>query len=123
MIQGVHHIGLTVDDLDAAVAFYQGEGFTLVDQTQRPEQGGASAFLTAKDRGALQLWHFDEPNSEVARIMKHHVALESDDLEGDLDRFVADGFQKVIDITPGHLTKRFAFVMDAAGNSVELVEP
>jgi methylmalonyl-CoA/ethylmalonyl-CoA epimerase len=52
--EGVHHVCLAVDDIEAEVARLQGEGFTFVGDAPRPGAGGHRvAFIHPKSAGGI----------------------------------------------------------------------
>ncbi|MGH7194603.1 MAG: VOC family protein, partial [Candidatus Saccharimonadales bacterium] len=57
------------------------------------------------------------------QIIRKHSAFVSDDLENDIDELIRHGYKLAIPISEGTITKRYAYVRDAAGNYIELLEP
>lgn len=116
--RGIHHAGLVVDDLDAAIAFY-GE---LLDMTEierddwrapspKQDQGigvAGSAATGAMMRGSnsyIELWQYHAPEQvgdDPADRGAHerglrHLAIEVDDVPGALARLVELGGTKMGD--------------------------
>jgi methylmalonyl-CoA epimerase len=130
-IEGVHHIGIAVADLDAAVLVY-GElfGATLEHRDTVEEQGVEAVSLRAGE-SRIELLRALGPETPVGRFLAkrgagmHHVAFQVDDLAAELGRLRADGAQ-LIDQTPqrGLFGLQVAFVHPEATGGVlaELVQ-
>ena len=113
---GLNHVGVRVDDLDAAIRFYA-KGFGL-ERIPAPSFGGPVVWLRA---GSLQL-HLTE--TDTAQPSPGHFALEVDDFgavyrwaksTGVLSR-AADG-TAVYELPGGECQ---LYVHDPAGNVVEV---
>jgi methylmalonyl-CoA/ethylmalonyl-CoA epimerase len=124
-INGVHHIGIAVDDLDAAVLVY-GElfGASLEHRETIEEQGVMAASLrTGESR--IELLSALGPETPVGKFLAkrgpglHHLAFHVDDLAGELRRLRAEGAQ-LIDETPrrGLFGLQVAFVHPEATGGV-----
>ena len=103
MIKRIHHIGIGVRDLDEAMRFYEGTlGLELVDQVGWP---GLRAALIPAGEVILELIEPIEPQSEVAESLHrlvqergggvHHLCLEVDDIEAEVERLRARGVQMI----------------------------
>ncbi len=58
--EGIHHVALRVDDIDAAIAEAKARGLRVLDETGRPgARGSRVAFLHPKSTGGV-LIHFVE---------------------------------------------------------------
>ena len=54
--EGIHHLALRVDDIEAALAFLSAQGIRLIDQTPRQGAGGAKiSFIHPKAAGGILL--------------------------------------------------------------------
>jgi methylmalonyl-CoA/ethylmalonyl-CoA epimerase len=124
-IIGVHHIGIAVDDLEAAVLVY-GElfGASLEHRETIEEQGVIAASLrTGESR--IELLSALGPETPVGKFLAkrgpglHHLAFHVDDLAGELRRLRAEGAQ-LIDETPrrGLFGLEVAFVHPEATGGV-----
>ena len=124
-INRVHHIGIAVDDLDAAVLVY-GElfGASLEHRETLEEQGVIAASLrTGESR--IELLSALGPETPVGKFLAkrgpglHHLAFQVDDLEAELRRLRAEGAQ-LIDQTPrrGLFGLQVAFVHPEATGGV-----
>ncbi len=121
--KGIHHLGVAVRDLDAAVYTYTRLfGAKLEHRETVPEQGvEAAALRVGEDR--VELLSALGPETPVGRFLAkrgpgmHHVAFEVDDVGRELDRLAAGGTE-LIDETPrrGLFGLEVAFVHpDATG--------
>lgn len=126
----LHHIGIVVSDLDAAVATYEGLGFTGGERWQMPQQQ-IEAVTFQSGSGWVELITPTDPEGPIARFLAkrgdtmHHVAYRTNDLEGELARLKAAGV-RLIDETPRTGTHgwRIAFLHPESCNGVltELVD-
>jgi methylmalonyl-CoA/ethylmalonyl-CoA epimerase len=126
----LHHVGLVVSDLDAAIANYVALGFGDADRFDVPEQGIRAAFFLLA-QGAVELIQPTDPEGAIGRFMAkrgegfHHAAYAVDDLAASLDRLANAGIE-LIDGAPrigGH-GLLIAFIHPRACNGVltELVQ-
>lgn len=126
----LHHVGIVVRDLTAAVERYRMLGFGEPELFEMAEQGVRVAAFTAGP-GYLELLSPTEADSGVARYLEsrgegiHHVAYGVPDLEAELLR-LADAGLELIDHTPriGAHGWRIAFIHPRSCHGVltELVE-
>ena len=105
MANGIHHLGLAVEDLDAAIATYeQLFGARLAHRETLADQGVEAASLQLGD-SRIELLHALGPDTPVGRFLAsrgpgmHHVAFQVDDLTAELARLSAEG-ARLIDETP-----------------------
>ena len=95
MIKKISHIGLAVDNLQEAKSFFR-ETFNLT--TSEQENFGELLFSFIPMEGTnLELLQSTEPQGQIAKFIQkrgqgiHHIALEVDDIQGELDRLKAKG--------------------------------
>lgn len=127
---GLHHVGIVVADLDAAVAHYHALGFSAGERFAVPEQKVEAVVFTAGP-GYVELIQPTDPAGPIARFMSkrgegmHHLALRVADLSATLARLQASGV-RLVDTAPRTGTHgwRIAFVHPESCNGVlvELVE-
>jgi methylmalonyl-CoA/ethylmalonyl-CoA epimerase len=126
----LHHVGVVVADLDAAIGNYQALGFGEADRFDIPEQGVRAAFFPLAT-GSVELIQPTDPEGAIGRFMAkrgegfHHVAYQVHDLAGTLNQLAAAEIE-LIDFTPrtgGH-GLWIAFIHPRAANGVltELVQ-
>jgi methylmalonyl-CoA epimerase len=99
--RGIHHLGVAVDDLDAAVETYRRLfGAELEHRDSMAEQGVEAASLKVGD-GRVELLAALGPDTYVGRFIAkrgpgmHHVAFEVDDIDGELERLAAGGAELI----------------------------
>lgn len=110
---GVHHVSINVQDVDAALTFYV-ERLGLVPRTDRPDFGFPGAWLNA---GHQQVHLIQgEPPADVGQ----HFALQVVNLDAAIDELRAEGVE-VSDAVPVGAGRQ-AFLVDPAGNGIELHE-
>jgi methylmalonyl-CoA epimerase len=132
MFARIDHIGVAVDDLEAAIALYETSfGMKLVHRETVTEQG-VEAVLLDVGENHVELRAPLGDDTPVGKFLAkkgpglHHVAYQVADLEAALDAVRAAGL-RLIDEQPrtGIRNSRVAFLHPAATGSVltELVEP
>jgi methylmalonyl-CoA epimerase len=101
----IHHLGIAVDDLDAAIERYAALFGATVEHRERVEDQGVEAASLRVGPSRLELLCPLGPDTPVGRFLEkrgpgmHHVAFEVADVAAELDRLRADGVQ-LIDETP-----------------------
>lgn len=126
----LHHVGIVVTNLEAAVAAYERLGFTGGERWVMPQQQ-IVAVTYPSGTGWVELITPTDPDGPIARFLAkrgdtmHHVAYRTSDLDGELARLKADGV-RLIDATPRTGTHgwRIAFLHPESCNGVltELVD-
>jgi methylmalonyl-CoA/ethylmalonyl-CoA epimerase len=114
---GIHHLGLAVENLDDAISAYrQLFGAELEERATQDDQGVEAASLRIGP-GHVELLSALGADTPVGRFLSqrgpgmHHVAYEVDDLPGELARLEDEG-AKLIDTAPrpGLFGMQVAFV-------------
>lgn len=130
MIGPAHHVGIAVEDLEAAIDRYRAFGLSLEYADEVPGQRVRVAFLRA---GGVQVELVTPtgPESTVARFLArrgeglHHLAFQVDDIASELVRLERQGFA-LIDRAPrpGAHGRLVAFLhpRSAHGVLLELVQ-
>ena len=122
------HIGIAVDDLDAALAFYTEALGLEVDATEDVPSQGVRAHFVRVGSAALELLEATTEESPIRRFVSrrgagiHHITLRVDDIGAALARLKARGV-RLVDETPreGAEGALVAFVHPASAHGV-LVE-
>lgn len=122
---GIHHLGVAVADLDAAIETYrQLFGAEVEVRETLLDQGVDTAVLRVGD-GRIELLAARGPETPVGRFIDrrgpgmHHVAFEVPDLEGELERLAADGAELIDERPrPGLMGKEIAFIHPHAAGGV-----
>ncbi len=132
MFGRIDHIGVAVEDIEAAIALYEGSfEMPLVHRETVTEQGVEAVLLDVGD-GHVELLAPLGPDTPVGKFMAkngaglHHVAYAVDDIDATLEWLAAAGI-KLIDTVPriGIRESRVAFLhpRSTGGVLTEIVEP
>jgi methylmalonyl-CoA epimerase len=132
MFAQIDHVGVAVEDLEAAIALHeQTYGLALAHREVVEEQGVEAVLLDAGE-SHVELLRPLQPDTAVGRFLAsrgpglHHVAYRVDDIEAALDALRDRGLQ-LIDETPraGIRDSRVAFVhpRSTGGVLTEIVQP
>jgi methylmalonyl-CoA epimerase len=124
-VRGLHHIGVAVDDLDAAIERYRALFDATLEHRERVEEQGVEAASLHVGGSRVELLAPTGPDTPVGKFLAkrgpgmHHVAFEVDDVAAELDRLKAEGVQ-LIDETPrrGMFGLQVAFVHPEATGGV-----
>src|SRR6058998_1610879 len=132
MFERIDHIGVAVEDLDAAIALY-GERLDLeLVHRETVESQGVEAVLLDVGENHVELLRPLSHDTPVGKFLAkrgpglHHVAYQTTDIEAELERLKAAGM-RLIDEQPrtGIRGSRVAFLHPASTGGVltEIVEP
>jgi methylmalonyl-CoA/ethylmalonyl-CoA epimerase len=132
MLGRIDHIGVATDDLDGAIALYEGTLGMPVAHRETVESQGVEAVLLDVGEGHVELLRPLGPDTPVGKYLErkgpglHHVAYAVDDIEGVLGSLKEAGIE-LIDSEPrvGIRDSRVAFVhpKSTGGVLTEIVEP
>ena len=132
MLSRIDHIGVATDDLDGAIALYQGTMGMRVSHRETVESQGVEAVLLDVGEGHVELLRPLGPDTPIGRYLErrgpglHHVAYAVEDIEGVLGKLKESGID-LIDSEPriGIRRSRVAFVHPRSTDGVltEIVEP
>jgi methylmalonyl-CoA epimerase len=128
----IDHVGVAVDDLDSALALYEGTFRMPVAHRETVEEQGVEAVLLDVGDCHVELLRPLGDDTAVGKFLAkrgpglHHVAYRVDDIEATLAQLRDEGVE-LIDSEPrvGIRQSRVAFLHPRATNGVltELVEP
>jgi methylmalonyl-CoA/ethylmalonyl-CoA epimerase len=131
MFGRIDHIGVAVEDIDAALALYE-TGFGMaVAHRETVESQGVEAVLLDVGEGHVELMRPLTPDSPVGKFLArkgpklHHVAYAVDDIDSTLDRLVAAGLELIDrEARTGIRGSRVAFIQPRSTGGVltEIVE-
>src|SRR3954471_21311596 len=132
MFARIDHIGVAVEDLDAAIALYEKTyAMELVHREPVTEQGVEAVLLDVGENHGELLAPLG-PDTPVGKFLAkkgpglHHVAYQVTDIDATLESLKASGL-RLIDASPrvGIRGSRVAFLHPAASGGVltEIVEP
>jgi methylmalonyl-CoA epimerase len=128
----IDHVGIAVEDLDAALALYRDRLGMAEQHRETVEEQGVEAVLLEVGPAHVELLAPLGPETPVGKYLErngpgiHHVAYRTDDIDAALERIRAAGL-RLIDEQPriGIRGSRVAFVHPKAtgGALTEIVEP
>ena len=97
-VRGIHHLGVAVADLDAAVELYARLfGAELEHRADDRRPGRRGRLAARRRRGRVELLAPLAPETPVGRFLDgrgpgmHHVAFEVDDIDAELARLAGEG--------------------------------
>ncbi len=134
MTGGAHHVGLSVSDLDAMIAWYRGAlGFAQEVRFEIAGAGIRGAMLRRSDGTGLELLHhpdsgprqLGDPHSAIMSQGYGHWALAVDDVAAAHSALLAAGAHEVWSPRPAPppASGSMSYLTDPEGNLLELVEP
>ena len=132
MVGRIDHVGVAVEDLDAALQTYGDALGVALEHREVVEEQGVDAALLGVGEGHVELLAPLGPETPVGRYLAkrgpglHHVAYAVDDIDAALESLRAAGM-RLIDEQPrtGIRNSRVAFLHPAAlgGVLTEIVQP
>lgn len=132
MLSAIDHVGVAVEEIDAALALYtQALGMPLVHREVVSEQGVEAALLDVGD-GHIELLQPLGPDTAVGKFLArrgpglHHVAYRVADVEQTLSQLAEAGMRLIDErARTGIRGSRVAFVHPASTGGVltEIVQP
>jgi methylmalonyl-CoA/ethylmalonyl-CoA epimerase len=132
MLGRIDHIGVATDDLDGAIALYEGTMGMPVAHRETVESQGVEAVLLDVGEGHVELLRPLGPDTPIGKYLErrgpglHHVAYAVEDIEGVLGKLKESGID-LIDSEPrvGIRRSRVAFLhpRSTGGVLTEIVEP
>jgi methylmalonyl-CoA/ethylmalonyl-CoA epimerase len=132
MFDRIDHVGVAVDDLDAAIALYEGSFEMKLTHRETVESQGVEAVLLDVGDGHVELLRPLGEDTAVGKFLArkgsglHHVAYAVADIDATLEKLAAAGLE-LIDSEPrvGIRGSRVAFLhpRSTGGVLTEIVEP
>ena len=132
MLGRIDHIGVATDDLDGALALYEGTLGMPVAHRETVESQGVEAVLLDVGEGHVELLRPLGPETAVGKYLEkrgpglHHVAYSVDDIDATLGRLKESGIELIDEeARVGIRESRVAFVhpRSTGGVLTEIVEP
>lgn len=132
MFARIDHVGVAVEDLDAAIALYEKTYKMELVHRETVEEQGVEAVLLDVGENHIELLRPLGPDTPVGKFLAkkgpgiHHIAYQVTDIEAALAALKEAGM-RLIDETPrtGIRNSRVAFVHPASAGGVltEIVQP
>ena len=112
----IDHIAIAVNDVESAVKQYR-EAFGVTDvEFETIETEGVKVAILHLSNGRIELMQPTNDNSPIKKFLEkkgeglHHMALESDDIEGEVTRMEGCGIQFLGKIRPGSAGTKVTFI-------------
>jgi methylmalonyl-CoA/ethylmalonyl-CoA epimerase len=132
MFARIDHIGVAVEDLDAAIALYDDSLDLELVHRETVESQGVEAVLLDIGENHVELLSPLSPDTPVGKFLAkrgpglHHIAYQTADIEATLEALKAAGM-RLIDESPrtGIRNSKVAFLHPASSGGVltEIVQP
>jgi methylmalonyl-CoA/ethylmalonyl-CoA epimerase len=131
MLTEIDHVAIAVNDLDAAIDYYQRAYGVDLEHRERVERDGVDEALLKVADSYVQLLRPFRDDSTVAKFLErkgegiHHVGYRVDSCAEAVERLKAEGYQLIDqEPRPGSRGTTVAFVhpKGAFGTLIELVE-
>jgi methylmalonyl-CoA/ethylmalonyl-CoA epimerase len=128
----IDHIGVAVEDIDAAIELYEGSFEMELAHRETVESQGVEAVLLDVGEGHVELLAPLGPETPVGKYLAkngtglHHVAYAVDDIDATLEKLNAAGLQLIdSEARVGIRGSRVAFLhpRSTGGVLTEIVEP
>jgi methylmalonyl-CoA epimerase len=128
----IDHVGVAVEDLDAAIALYEGSFEMALAHRETVESQGVDAVLLDVGEGHVELLAPLGPDTAVGKFLArkgpglHHVAYAVGDIDSTLGRLAAAGLELIdSEARVGIRASRVAFLhpRSTGGVLTEIVEP
>ncbi len=112
----IDHIAIAVNDVESAVKQYR-EAFGVTDvEFETIETEGVKVAILHLSNGRIELMQPTNDNSPIKKFLEkkgeglHHIALETDDIEGEVTRMEGCGIQFLGKIRPGSAGTKVTFI-------------
>ena len=112
----IDHIAIAVNDVESAVKQYR-EAFGVTDvEFETIETEGVKVAILHLSNGRIELMQPTNDNSPIKKFLEkkgeglHHMALETDDIEGEVTRMKGCGIQFLGKIRPGSAGTKVTFI-------------
>jgi methylmalonyl-CoA/ethylmalonyl-CoA epimerase len=132
MLGKIDHIGVAVEDIEAAIGLYEKSFEMELAHRETVESQGVEAVLLDVGDGHVELLRPLGPETAVGKFLArngpglHHVAYAVDDIDATLERLAAAGLELIdAEPRPGIRDSRVAFLhpRSTGGVLTEIVEP
>lgn len=127
-MQKIEHIGIAVKDLSAAVLLYEKLLNTSCYKTETVATEQVKTAFFQQGENKIELLESTDPEGVIARFIArkgegiHHVAFEVEDIEAEMSRLQAEGFQ-LLNTTPKNgADNKLVCFLHPAGTSGVLIE-
>ncbi len=112
----IDHIAIAVNDLEAAMKQYQ-EALDVKDvEFETVESEGVKVGILHLENGRIELMQPTNDSSPIKKFLEkkgeglHHMALETDNIEGEVTRMEGCGIQFLGKVRPGSAGTKVTFI-------------
>jgi len=117
MLKKIEHLGIAVDSIEESLKIYESLLGTSCYKLESVESEGVKTAFLQIGESKIELLQATNSDSPIAKFLAkkgkgiHHIAFETDDIEAEIKRLVAQDFE-LIHQTPkdGADNKRIAFL-------------
>ncbi len=125
----LHHLAITVSDIQKSVSFYKRLGFELISIYDKSEPGAKGASLKLESN-ELEMFCFKDSTKSKSRELKEtfktigitHFALGHEDLDECCKKLKKAGFEVLHEPKTASTGHRYSFIKDPDGIYIELFE-
>jgi len=112
----IDHIAIAVNDVDASAKVYQKALGINEIEFETVETEGVKVAIIPMENGRIELMQPTTDDSPIKKFLDkkgqglHHMALETDDIEGEVERMEGCGIQFLGKVRPGSAGTKVTFI-------------
>ena len=120
----IDHIAIAVNDVEASAKIYQDALGVSEIEFETVESEGVKIAIIPMENGRIELMQPTNDDSPIKKFLDkkgpglHHMALETDNIEGEVERMEGCGVQFLGKISPGSAGTKVTFVPPKSLNGV-----
>ena len=112
----IDHIAIAVNDVDASAKVYQKALGIDEIEFETVESEGVRVAIIPMENGRIELMQPTKDDSPIKKFLEkkgqglHHMALETDDIDGEVERMEGCGIQFLGKVRPGSAGTKVTFI-------------
>ena len=112
----IDHIAIAVNDVDASAKVYQKALGINEIEFETVETEGVKVAIIPMENGRIELMQPTKDDSPIKKFLDkkgqglHHMALETDDIDGEVERMEGCGIQFLGKVRPGSAGTKVTFI-------------
>ena len=120
----IDHIAIAVNDVEASAKIYQDALGVSEIEFETVESEGVKIAIIPMENGRIELMQPTNDDSPIKKFLDkngpglHHMALETDNIEGEVERMEGCGVQFLGKIRPGSAGTKVTFIHPKSLNGV-----
>ena len=120
----IDHIAIAVNDVEASAKIYQDALGVSEIEFETVESEGVKIAIIPMENGRIELMQPTNDDSPIKKFLDkkgpglHHMALETDNIEGEVERMEGCGVQFLGKIRPGSAVTKVTFIHPKSLNGV-----